>query len=160
MLTSSLDSEPLVRRRVWGLWVSLWSGHGPFGGLLTELLGVVGPLLAPAAGGWGPFGGLLTELLGVVGPLLAPAAGGWGPFGGLLTELLGVVGPLLAPAAGGWGPFGGLLTELLGVVGPLLALLNLWLGAALWVVRTARGRRTVVGVDEPLVRGRLGGCWG
>ena len=34
MLTSSLGSQSLVRRRVCGLWGSLWLG--PFGGLLTE----------------------------------------------------------------------------------------------------------------------------
>ena len=45
MLTSSLGSQSLVRRRVCGLWGSLWLG--PFGGLLTEQFGVIGPLSAP-----------------------------------------------------------------------------------------------------------------
>ena len=48
------------------------SGQRSFGGLLTEQLGVIGPLVGTVAGGWGPFGGLLTEQLGVIGPLPAP----------------------------------------------------------------------------------------
>ena len=55
MSTSSLDSEFLVRRRVCGLWGSLWLG--PFGGLLTEQFGVIGPLPAPGQAVRGRLGG-------------------------------------------------------------------------------------------------------
>ena len=70
MLTSSLDSESLVRRHVCGLWASLWSEA--VGRVVDYATRGVRTVVGTAVGGWGPFGGLLTALLGVFGSLLAP----------------------------------------------------------------------------------------
>ena len=70
MLTSSLDSEFLVRRHVCGLWASLWLGVVWW--VVDRTTRGHRIVVGTAAGGWGSLGGLLTELLGVIGPLLAP----------------------------------------------------------------------------------------
>ena len=70
MLTSSLDSESLVRRRVCGLWASLWSGVVWW--VVDRTSRGHRTAVGAAAGGWGSFGGLLTEHPGVIAPLPAP----------------------------------------------------------------------------------------
>ena len=70
MLTSSLDSEFLVRRRVCGLLASLWLGAVWW--VVDRTSRGHRTAVGTAAGGWGSFGGLLTEHPGVIGPLLAP----------------------------------------------------------------------------------------
>ena len=70
MLTSSLDSEFLVRRRVCGLWASLWSGAVWW--VVDRTTWSHRTAVGTAAGGWGSLGGLLSEHPGVFGPLLAP----------------------------------------------------------------------------------------
>ena len=115
-------------------------GWGPFGGLLTELLGVIGPLsvLWRVVGGrlvgccpnsWGSLGRCWHRgrWLGVLWWVVdrttrghwtaaGTAAGGWGPFGGLLSEQFGAIRTVVGTAAGGWGPFGGLLSEQFGAI--------------------------------------------
>ena len=70
MFTSSLDSESLVRRRVCGLWASLWSGVVWW--VVDRTTRSHRIVVGAAAGGSGPLGGLLTEHPGVIGSLLAP----------------------------------------------------------------------------------------
>ena len=70
MLTSSLDSESLVRRHVCGLWASLWSEA--VGRVVDYTTRGYRIAVGTAAGGQRPLGGLLTTQLGVIGSLSAP----------------------------------------------------------------------------------------